>query len=295
MPYKNGKEVYNKIIFTEEQLEDMKQSYLNGESSVKIGKRYGTNHKPILRELHNMGIEVDQKRFARKYKLNEHFFDIIDDQNKAYCLGFIAADGCNFPSKSTISMSLEECDKEILEKICLVMGNEHPLEYIDYKDKHDFGYTYKNQYRMLMFSTHMCNQLMKLGIVPNKSLKLEFPSNISDKYKRDFLRGYFDGDGSLGFKDISSFSFYNAKQLNITIVSTNAFCIGAKEYIEKELGICVHISKPLERNGITSTLFIGAKDNKLFLDWLYNDAELYLKRKHDIYLKYLSINNSRVA
>ena len=49
-------------VFTQEQLLDIRESYINGESSVKIGKRYGVSHKPILKELHNMGIEVDQKK-----------------------------------------------------------------------------------------------------------------------------------------------------------------------------------------------------------------------------------------
>lgn len=288
MPYKNGKEVYNKVTFTDEELLDIKESYLNGESSVKIGKRYNTSHKPILRELHNMGIEVSQKRFARKYNINESYFDEIDTQNKAYIMGFLSADGCNFPSKSTISMSLEECDKEILEKICKEMDNTHPLEFIDYSNKKDFGYTYKDQYRMLIFSSHMCNKLEEHGVIPNKSLRLQFPENLDDDLKRHYLRGYFDGDGTLGYKNVASYIKKNRGKLTISIVSTNDFCKSAKEFIENNLDVECSISEPIKKNGVTSTLLIKAKYNTIFLDWLYKDANLFLKRKHDIYLNYIN-------
>lgn len=144
MPYKNGKEVYNKKIFTLEELKDIKESYIKGESSVSIGKRYGISHKPILRELHNMGVDVDQKKSVRKYQLDEHYFDSIDTPNKAYILGFLHSDGSNFPDKSTISLSLQEEDIDILERIRKELKSEKPLEFLDYSNKHDFGYTYKN-------------------------------------------------------------------------------------------------------------------------------------------------------
>ena len=32
----------------------------------------------------------------RKYNVNDNYIDIIDNQNKAYILGFLYADGCNY-------------------------------------------------------------------------------------------------------------------------------------------------------------------------------------------------------
>lgn len=181
-------------LLPKEEKEYIVRLYKNKLSTPNIGKIYGVGNKPIALVLEEYGIKRDQKRFARKYHLNENYFDIIDTPNKAYCLGFLAADGCNFTKKSTISMSLEEDDKEILEKMRTEMGNEHPLEYLDYSNKHDFGYTYKNQYRMLIFSTHMCNSLCKVGIVPAKSYCLEFPEFLDDDLLPHYIRGIMDGD-----------------------------------------------------------------------------------------------------
>lgn len=218
--YKNGKPNYNEIVFSKTQINDIITSYINGESSVSIGKRYNISHKPILKVIHNNEIEVNLSKAHRKYDIDESYFDVIDSQNKAYIIGLLSADGCNYKEKSTISLSLEECDKEILEKIRVEMRNEHPLEYIDYTNKHDFGYTYKNQYRMLIFNTHMCNALENIGVIPNKSLSLEFSSAIPEQYYSDYVRGIFDGDGTLGVKSVDTYK----GSICAKITSTYMFC-----------------------------------------------------------------------
>ena len=215
------------------------------------------------------------------------FFDKIDNQDKAYILGFLYADGCNYKPKQTVSMSLQEEDFDILEKIRVCMGNEHPLEYIDYSNKHDFGYTYKNQYRMLIFSKHMCDSLDNIGMTPNKSLTLEFPMIDKELY-RHFIRGYFDGDGSV----YQSFVNENNKPVTLTITSTLLFLEKIKQIISDELGIYAGIYDASNHNGITKVLSMSTEASNIFLDWLYLDANLYMQRKYDRYIKYF---NKKVA
>lgn len=289
MPYKNGKEVYNKIIFTDEELKDIKESYLNGESSVKIGKRYNTNHKPILRELHNMGIEVSQKKFVRKYNLDESYFDIIDTPNKAYIMGLLHSDGTNNISKSTISISLQEEDRDILEAIRLEVKSEKPLEFIDYSNKHDFGYSYKNQYRLNLFSSHMCKELNKKGVIPNKSLLIGFPYWLDESLISHYVRGVYDGDGSIyrGYKN------KNNIPITVTITATEDFCIGLKNICKNVLGISAGIYDASCHNGITKVFTLSGRNiSKVFLDWIYKDSDLFLQRKYNRYCDYYNINNS---
>ena len=292
MPYKNGKEVYNKKIFTLKELNDIKKSYLNGESSVSIGKRYNTSHKPILKELHNMGVDVDQKRTVRKYKLNEHYFDVIDAPNKAYILGFLHSDGSNFPKKSTISLSLQEEDKDILEAIRKEINSEKPLEYLDYSNKHDYGYSYKNQYRLIMFSKHMCEQLCDKGIVQNKSLVIGFPSWLNAELLSHYIRGVYDGDGSIykGYRNDNNIP------ITVTITATESFCKALKNICLKLLHINSGIYDASCHNGITKVFTLSGRNVcKTFLDWIYKDAELYLQRKYNRYCEYYNINNSLSA
>ncbi len=171
---KNGKYTYNEIVFTDEQQLDIINSYLNHESSVSIGRRYGVSHKIILKVLHRKGIEVSQSKMVRKYNVDEQFFDVIDTPEKAYVLGLLYSDGYNNPDKSTVSISLQEEDRDLLEQIRLLLKSEKPLEYIDNSQKHDFGYKYENQYRLLIFSKHICNAITELGVIKNKSFKTWF-------------------------------------------------------------------------------------------------------------------------
>ena len=280
-----------KIIFSEEEMNDIKESYLNKESSESIGKRYGVSHKLILRRIREMGIEVNFSRMIRKYNVDEHYFDEIDTPNKAYILGFLYADGHNGMSKGTITMSLEEGDVQILEDIRRELKSDKPLEYLDYTNKHDFGYTYKNQYRLNIFNVHMCKALEKLGMVPNKSLVLTFP-NLKKDLIPHFIRGYFDGDGSLGVGDIKKVEL--KPRVSVSITSTESFCNSIVDIIQEELGVVARIADASCHNGITRALYITKqKDAMKFLNWIYQDAEMYLNRKHEIYEYYT--NNLLIA
>lgn len=267
-----------KITFSNEQLEDIRQSYLNGESTVKIGQRYGISHQPIRKVLEEMGIDRNQKRFVRKYNLDENYFDKIDTPNKAYILGLLYADGSNCISKGTVSISLQEEDKDLLEDIRKEIQSGKPLEYLDYSKKNDFGYAYKNQYRLLLFSKHMCNQLNDVGMIPNKSLKLKVP-NLDEHLYSHFIRGYFDGDGSLTIR----YTQDNKLRVLTTFTSTECFCNKIKDIIQQSVGIpCGNVYDASCHNNVTRVLSVsGIRQNQKLHSWLYQDANLYLQRKYD--------------
>lgn len=271
--------------------------YNDGMSITKIGEKLKIYHKLVAKILDNAGISR-KNNGLRHYQLDEHYFDKIDTPNKAYILGFFYADGCNMLSKSTVSMSLEENDKEILEKIRLEINSERPLEFIECskrKDKNN-NYHYKDMWRLLLFSSHMCKTLEKHGMIPNKSLQLEFPEWLDNNLYSHFIRGYFDGDGSLCIhKKI------NGKYQSLfTITSTDNFCKKCLEILREYTNIGGGIYDASSHNGITKVLSVsGFLQLDRLLKWLYQDAELYMKRKYDIYInKFLSvkdINNSRSA
>lgn len=272
---------YNEIILSEEQIKTIIYMYtIEKMSTVKIGEAIGVNRKKVAKVLEDNGIDrIGNGR--RKYALNEQYFDVIDTPNKAYILGFLYADGYNCIEKETISMSLQEEDKDILEAIRKELGSEKPLEYIDYSNKHDYGYNYKNQYRFICFSSHMCNSLNNIGMIQNKSLSLEFPE-ISPSLYSHFIRGYFDGDGSV------SFSSKNSNCI-ATITSTDSFCKTIQSILQSELNIHAGVYDASNKNNITKVTSISGKNQvKKFLDYIYKDADLYLERKYQKYVhKYL--------
>lgn len=273
---------YKKYIFTEEQKDLVVALYNDLGSSVDVGKLFNVGHKVITKILEERNVKRTAQK-NRQYKINEHYFDVIDTPNKAYILGFLWADGCNFPKKSTISMTLEEQDKDDLERIRSEIGSERPLEFIDYSNKHDFGYTYKNQYRLLLFSAHMCQTLNTIGMVPHKSLIVKLPT-LQNELIRHFIRGLFDGDGSVCRTQYKNRQSY---QHTLTITSTVMLCESLVDIIKNTLDINCHIYDASNHNGITKVFNISGKHQiKKFMDWMYMDSDLKLERKYKRYIQY---------
>lgn len=284
----------NNVKFTDEEITNVIQLYEDGKSSVAIGKNYGVGHKVILKLLHEYGVTVDGNKSRRHYRLNEHYFDVIDTPFKAYSLGLLFADGSVQKKKGTVSIALEEQDSYILERIRKEVQSEKPLEYIDYTQKHDNGYTYSNQYRLLFFSMYMCKSLESKGMLENKSWNLSFPEWIDSDLLRHFVRGYFDGNGSYCPHVTKSGKF----QPLITITSTKDFCVRLREKIQEELSIpCGNVYDASCHNGTTKVLsFSGRNQVKKFLDWIYEDSDVYLVRKYQKYTSsFYNIDNSLMA
>jgi len=101
----------------------------------------------------------------RSITFNENFFDEINTQEKAYWLGFLMADGCvSMTHNPKVVIALAYKDKEHLLKWHTSINSS--LKLYDRKDG-----AYQSQH----CSIKMCNDLIKHGCVPRKSLKLEFP------------------------------------------------------------------------------------------------------------------------
>ena len=66
----------------------------------------------------------------RKYDLNENYFEKVDSPEKAYLLGLIYADGCNYTPTNTITFYFQEQDKHILEDIKRLLHYNSPLKEI---------------------------------------------------------------------------------------------------------------------------------------------------------------------
>ena len=64
----------------------------------------------------------------KKYTINEDYFDVIDNQDKAYWLGFIAADGYNREDRGYIEFRLHKQDIDILNKFKQCLSSNHNIQ-----------------------------------------------------------------------------------------------------------------------------------------------------------------------
>lgn len=208
----------------------------------------------------------------------------------AYVLGFLYADGNitnSIPSR-TQYIHLYSNDEHILYAIKAVLSSSHGIQKVSNKTFARTGKTYKSKdgFRLRIGSKEMYSDLLKLGVVPNKSRIATFP-NIPKKYLGSFIRGNFDGDGCV----------FLQKALGITqpviIKKLSAiFTSGSYKFLEGMVGVIKNnltISHNRIYNGTRSfQLRYSTKDSIELFKLMYQDCRsgLYLKRKSDIFNDY---------
>lgn len=271
---------WTRIKLTEEDKEHIVELYESGLSMDKIAGMYHSTRKTVseILRLYNVHIKTPSET-GRKYTLNEQYFDVIDNQDKAYILGLLYADGC-VTDKNGILLSLQEKDKDILYKINDLLESDRDLKYKEYNKKNN---NWSNQYCLSIVNKHMAEQLCRLGVVPRKSLILKFPGWLSDDLYPHFIRGYMDGDGTIA-----------RAEKRAMLIGTEDFCNSLAIFLKNKLGIHAGV---YSRNKVqeTSTRMLriaGAKQVKKFLDYIYNNANLFLDRKYDIYKSLYCINDT---
>lgn len=264
---------------TKQDVVKMYEMYKSGKLLQDVAKEFNITRATVSKLLKKNGCEVD--RF--KYHFNEHYFDHIDSQDKAYILGLLWADGHNRVDKGGVILELQEEDKVLLEKINDITENERPLRKVALNDKNS---SWKNQYNLLWQSKYLSEVLNKYGMCQRKSLVLEFPKWLDKELHSHFIRGYMDGDGCVCYMQ-------NKHKLQVSLVGTRVF-LEAIQSICEDINVKSYIIHDKRANDAICQLSIASNVGSVaFLDWIYADANLKMERKYNKYQQFLnSINNS---
>lgn len=176
------------------ELNEIANNYFNG--NVYLARRILQYRGIILRNRSEVKQLIDKKYINtnynnRKYKVNCYYFDTWSN-NMAYILGFIAADGCI--TRDVLKIGIQYDDINLLEDIKKQLDFSGNITTRDIKLKNKI---YKAAY-LDIYSKYMVDRLKILGLCEQKSLQLSRFDFIPQEYEMDFVRGYFDGDGSVG-------------------------------------------------------------------------------------------------
>jgi hypothetical protein len=212
------------------------------------------------------------------YKYDRDFFQEINTEEKAYFAGFIAADGNIRKDFLKMRIELNIKDKEILEKFKTVLGSDLTI-------KEHFRPNNHSCYLDLN-SKKICTDLSKIGIIPNKSLILDINFDlIPQELTRHFIRGYFDGDGSINCYTRQN---KNYKEWELSFIGTEKFLckIQEKMNITHKLYTCGNNW----RFGIKKKQTISE-----IIDFLYQDATVYLERKKEKAQLFKALNDYQAA
>lgn len=222
-----------------------------------------------------------------KYYYNKNYFSVIDEPNKAYWLGFLYADGCinelfkNGKLKAkTLEISLCNEDKNHLKKFIDCLESNVPIKEKIVK----IGDNVYSSNRVTVCCTKMCNDLIQLGCTPHKTYDITFPTydNVPYEFMRDFLRGFFDGDGCISVTEMNG-----KPHIVLVLTGMSAMLQSIADFLMSENILRVKPSIIDDKRSKASSLrMYGTDAIKDILDYLYKDSSMYLDRKYEKYIDF---------
>lgn len=272
-------------------VEKIIEVFLKTGNGAETARQLNMQTVTVNKCLRENGIKV-KAHCKRKFNLNDDYFEKIDSPQKAYWVGFIAADGCLYQTGNTkmIKIALQERDRSILEEFKKDISFEGNIHLLKMKKG-------QNILNIAPHSIKMFDNLLKVGLFPRKSLDLKFPTfeQIPQEYITDYIRGYFDGDGSVG--DYARKERPNAKKYSVHFCGTKEFLLSLMEYLN-HIGIIFNVKlDKRHKNDINSYSFrfSGLKRVCLFFDKIYRPNYFSLERKRlkfEMYKKHLETKNA---
>ncbi len=217
--------------------------------------------------------------FVRK---NGKFFETWT-REMGYVLGFFIADGSiTVNPRGSEYFSIQITDKKLLEKIRRAMNSGHKIT------KKKAKINEKPLYRLQIGSKKMCNDLRNIGLMERKAKRIRLPSVPKNKF-RDFLRGYFDGDGNVWV------NYMNRKRKTPTLVIQTTFTSYSNGFLNslknelKKFNVKGGAIFTTQEN--TFRLQYSVKDSLLLYQLMYDnlDNDLFLPRKREVFEKYRKI------
>lgn len=161
------------------------QTYIIQKNNIpKTAKLLKISRNSVKNLLNKYNIPIKSSGAQKKYYAIDNFFKKWSS-DMAYCLGFISADGHIWKNRPFITIGLSSKDDYILTYIrdCI-----SPTSRIRYS---------KNHVQINIHSVEIHKDLVKFGVNNGKTFNLDINFNIPTKYWGDYLRGVFDGDGSI--------------------------------------------------------------------------------------------------
>lgn len=256
--------------WTEEELQYLRDNYKT-KTYKELAKELGRSKAAIDLKINRMGL------VKSKYEYDHSFFKDIQTEAQAYWCGFIMADGCVSTNEEInsceICIKLQAGDADHLRKFNKSIKGNVPVTLFDdwIVRPGETEETISHQCQIRLYSQEMFHDLEKYGVIPNKSLIKQFPKNIPDNLMNHFIRGYFDGNGSISFKEnkYRSCSFCTGSEI---------FANDMSNYINEKVCKTSKIYKSKRANCFSFN--VSSYDSTYaFLNYLYKDATIYLDRK----------------
>jgi len=244
-------------------------------SQREMARRLGLGKTTVNRWNAEMGLH------HQKFTCDESFFDTWTEES-AYVLGYVFTDGnvqCDpIGSRWGLTITASEKDVNHLEQVRQLLKITKPLLYA----------SKTRSYRMIIANRILAEKLVRLGVVPHKSLIMEFPQ-IPSQYLRHFIRGVVDGDGSVFY-----FDRVRSPYFVIRIASgSRSFLLRAEAAIMAQTDISARVYMAHPEN--TYVLDYTCSRAERLGAWLYEGSHIFLNRKYKAFAVMKAKRSARIA
>ena len=235
--------------------------YNNGESLSDIAKEYHCYGSTIGYKLKEWGIPRHE-RYNNIYNINSEYFNNINTEHKAYWYGLLLSDGhvnCN-----AITISIRE--RYILDEFRKDLDTNIPIR--------------ENYYKLptlTIANKHMCNSLNTKGFNHQKSKYIDInkvKNFIPDNLENHFIRGMFDGDGSIKYY---KYDYQDTIMLHFGYTGTEEVVAYIKDKFD--------IKNKIVQEGKYTQTVVSSNPNKIkeIYHYLYRDATIWINRKRNTF------------
>lgn len=194
--------------------------------------------------------------------------DNVSDEFKSYYAGFFYADGCYSISNNCERITLSMNDKDMIHRMALIVSPGRKVYTQKPKSSnHAIGYSIINR------NPGVVDQFKRWGVSLRKSPSMTLP--VDYQYDmRHFVRGYFDGDGSV----------YNSSVVKGKTYKGMSFTTGSLAFAEQLAAFMsgFDINFRLNKDSRHNAYYLRLNKQKeigLMRDFMYDDAKWYLPRK----------------
>lgn len=237
-------------------------------SFAKIGKRLGVSDVAIRNQLVKRNVAIRSlSESHRKIPCNHKYFGEPLDEDRAYWIGFLLADGGitekKYGQTDRVTVRLAKVDLPHLEKLASALESEHKITTLSEEGSVQFSVS----------SSEIVDDLSRYKVIPRKSACHCFSDQIPDSLLRHYFRGYFDGNGGI--------SQHSRSKWAINCAAGDHFLIAFRDWIASHLG--GHPATISFRDGIHRMAWSGTHRCREILDLMYADATVFLDRKMEKY------------
>lgn len=217
-------------------------------------------------------------------QIDYNYFSQINRKDKSYFLGLLCADGYFHGNSEKITLCLKDLDS--LEKFKLSLGSSHKIARSCYFDKRTNKTYCKYSFQLAVKKIHQ--DLFNLGFRAKKG-GIRNLDIIPEELISDFVRGLFDGDGSICIAKRDN-------DMRVNLIANIDLATSIQTYLYRKLGIAITKLTKVTKNPENDAfkIQIGAKKEVLaFLNYIYKDSSqnIRMDRKHLKYIDCLAMKS----